>query len=722
MDQQQNQQNQQPDIQQAPSKNPWESFTEQQEAEFQNWSKGLKEDYYNTDRGRRELGRGLKPATREERLNKAKQDNTADFDEEYWNMDYDEWGQNELDVLNNSIIPDSLSASYGRENSDVLKQEVQDVLNDPNNVMDGKTDFGKSVRSRYLDQLMNSFYSEGRGSWNLANEIYSIPQLYQVITTTEDPERKEAAIKRLNKSHKKLDAFFRRLTKDEVDNVRKGLLLTEYAQTYEDLKKYPDDLDIWIVPSDYGTQPTVYSNNKHGGYHMTIGDFKSRMLRLATGRGYVDLPSGYFKTEYKPEDTDIYQFNFSELLKPERYLDMAGLSEQQKKELSDAGLTTFYQPDVGQRIEGLAKDVRSGFLGTQEALWELNKQLIDMYRRRDKAEGEERKRIEDQIQKLDRKRLELESELEAEQTAHDKTKEDMVNAQKSAEQEARRVEQVSEVTSMDPDTARLMREMKTQRAKEMERVGNAITEIGNLGSNVISDIDKATLLEKLNKYRENLERLGSAPIHGKADPFIIADELGGIAKAIANNPVLKSIVKGVTVLDLALNLYTTGKDMYDKWKNAEDFYNSLHNQQTFKDYYRTWDDYPEAKTYYDYNMDKHDMAGLWKLQLKDNIPTYGQADITGPQKVLGKLRQSEINLIHAAAQGYNNRTGKDNKYKTSQKEIRQILGVPDNVSDKAVKMLEKDPWILPWIKAGQDTDVLKDVIKTYKNTFQKYRF
>jgi len=181
-------------------------------------------------------------------------------------------------------------------------------------------------------------------------------------------------------------------------------------------------------------------------------------------------------------------------------------------------------------------------------------------------------------------------------------------------------------------------------------------------------------------------------------------------------------VKGVTVLDLALNLYTTGKDMYDKWKNAEDFYNSLHNQQTFKDYYRTWDDYPEAKTYYDYNMDKHDMAGLWKLQLKDNIPTYGQADITGPQKVLGKLRQSEINLIHAAAQGYNNRTGKDNKYKTSQKEIRQILGVPDNVSDKAVKMLEKDPWILPWIKAGQDTDVLKDVIKTYKNTFQKYRF
>lgn len=643
----------------------------------------------------------------------------------------DEWSDAEVEAIK-SIFPEISEYQYNRSNEE-LTQEIQDLLDNPNEILQGNTKLGRNVRNRLVDKTMQQSY--GNLGWcnDFLNELSTLRRLYATATYSENPEVRKRAIKRINQIEETTNIRLNNMTDDDKTRLKNYMLLTEYAQTYENIKNYPDSQDIWILARE-ADQPIVAVKPMEGAYKTTIGDFKSDMYRLATNRGSVSLPSGITKTRRKPNDVNLYSVDFDAFFNPNRYIE---LSSEKQKQLAKEGLSRYFdmtKPDYTQITDAMNQNTRvlvRAILDRKE--WMKNASEAEKAKYMKEIEE-----LEQELEDQENKTTKAQNDLISEKNAREKAEGDLAETEEKhrQEQEARETkEQAREAVVFSPKSVKSV--TKDRLAREKQAVSQLIHEVENITSGV-SAAEKADMIAKLNQYRKNLEMLQA--VGGNVDnPNIVADSIQDIITTTTKNPVFKRVREGIRVLEIVNDLYTAyelGKKWKSQFDNAEGTYSLIHDKDKFNEYFsEAFRDYPKAQTYYLENMDKADFGGLWEVQLREQLPVFdGKTNMTN---ILNRLRKSETDLVHGLAQGYGggafrkDRTLPNSKYRTSKKEVAKILGLskfPD-LSVEEVQLLDQDPWLIVFLK-GMSPEVesetrLKNLKKLrsnkdYQELFSQY--
>jgi hypothetical protein len=664
-----------------------------------------------------------------------------------WDESPDEWNEAEERVIR-GLMKSTLSLPNNKSN-DELKADIQGILDNPSNLIYPKTQLGKDLRDNYLNNVMNTSYKELGKVKDWMNDLSSLRQLYAIATTSENPNIRKEAIKRINKIEDNTNAFLENMDDQKKLELKNYMLLTEYAQAFEDLKYQRDEKDIWILARD-GAPPIITEKPVKGAYKTTVGDFKGDIFRLLSNRstGDVFLPSGLTKTRRKPNDTDLYAIDFDQFFNPYRYIRM---DKEKQNQLAKDGLTRYFdmtQPDYTPITESMDRNTYMLI----EAI-KSNKELTEQQKQAEiekiKREADERLRKEqNRRQKAEQDAQRAEKELQEEYEIQDTMRR---NAADKAQDEAYRQaekQQAKDATSMDPDVVKDIAKMDYN--KELEGVKKNIRVAENallVANNNVTEAGLRRLLSGLEKYAQNLELMRS--VGGTGDPNIIADALRDLGGIIQKNPAVRTVLKAAEwapYIGLVVSAYDVGKDFYDKWQDKENFYSDLHNRERFKTYFdKAFEAYPNAKKYYLENMDSpQDMKALWKLQLKDNVPKYQEQTQTSSyvypnreniSSILSGMRKTDMNIIRRAAEGYGEKYTKEstrnqvNPYKSSKSDILDMLGLTNlkNVQDKEIQMLRKNPWMLPFMQSFHSTsspefrdEVYKRLLKQWKTAFRDF--
>lgn len=661
--------------------------------------------------------------------------------------EYDEWNDNELNFIR-SLMPEVSEASSWRDEKE-LQKEFQSLVNNPEDVIYGRTALGENIRSRLVDKVARSADSKLGWCKEYMNNLASVRRLYSIAINSDNPETRKNAIRKINQIEESTNERLEKMSDDDKIRLKNYMLLVEYLPVYGDLKNYPDDMEIWITPRETN-HPIVTKSPRDGAYHTTIGDFKGDIYRLASGRstGNVFLPSGITMTRRKPKDTDLYAIDFDQFFNPYRYIRM---DKEKQNQLAKDGLTRYFdmtQPDYTPITESMDRNTYMLI----EAI-KSNKELTEKQKQaeieRVKKEADERLRKEqNRRQKAEQDAQRAEKELQEEYEIQDTMRR---NAADKAQDEAYRQaekQQAKDATSMNPDVINDMAKMDYN--KELEGVKKNMRVVENallVANNNVTEAGLRRLLSGLEKYAQNLELMRS--VGGTGDPNIIADALRDLGGIIQKNPAVRTVLKAAEwapYIGLVISAYDVGKDFYDKWQDKENFYSDLHNRERFKTYFdKAFEAYPNAKKYYLENMDSpQDMKALWKLQLKDNVPKYQEQTQTSSyvypnreniSSILSGMRKTDMNIVRRAAEGYGEKYTKEstrtqvNPYKSSKNDILDMLGLTNlkNVQDKEIQMLRKNPWMLPFMQSFHSTsspefrgEVYKRLLKQWKTAFRDF--
>lgn len=667
---------------------------------------------------------------------------------EDWDIEPDEWSDAEVEAIK-SIFPEISEYQYNRSNEE-LTQEIQDLLNNPDNVIYGKTKLGRNIRNRLVDKTMQQSY--GNLGWcnDFLNELSTLRRLYATATYSENPEVKKRAIKRINQIEETTNTRLNGMTDEEKAQLKNYMLLTEYAQTYENIKNYPDNQDIWILARE-ADQPIVAIKPMEGAYKTTIGKFKSDMYRLATNRGDVALPSGITKTRKRPNDVDLYSVDFDAFFNPYRYVE---INKEKQNQLAKEGLSRYFdmtRPDYTPITESMDKNTYMLI----EAI-KSNKELTEAQKQ---AEIEKiRKEAEEKINKANRERdkarqdasraeQELKDEYEIQETMR-------ANAEEEKRKEYYKKEEARQArVATSAPMEFIKNQVKVDYAKEREGATKGINALLSLYA-LAGEGEKAILKqmeEALKDYSYELDRAEKMAPSGSWDEYMAPQSINKLLDLAKKHPNLTRAIKALKFapyVGLALTAYDIGKNYYDKWQDKEEFYRDLHNTKRFNDYFdKAFESYPNGKASYLERMDTpHDFKALFKLQISDNVPKYKTqtqtSDYVYPNReeineIYSDLRKQEMDIIHKAAGGYGEKYTRastrdwQNPYKSSKGDVIDMLGLKNlkNPQDSEIKMLKQYPWMLPFMQSFHNTstpeirkDVYKRILKQWKPYFSEYSY
>ena len=654
---------------------------------------------------------------------------------------YGKWNEDEENIIKNEIAPELIRDMT--DDDDTVTKNFQKILNDPYETLYSGSDLGNKVKDKLIDKVLNKSWEKTERVPDFMNKLQHMRKLYYTAVNSKDEGYRKSAVKQINTYRKALGQFMDGLDDKSMQELKNAMLLTEYGQAYQDItsKNVPNSTEIYIIPRETSI-PIITTQPVKGAYRTTVGDFKTDLYKLATNRDSdaINLPSGFTMTRGNDKRTSLKDTDLREMLNPEFYRE---LTEEQRERLGKEGLELFFKPHNADIVAALD---RLGLkLGNEDILDSIDastKAVIEAILASQADSKTKQKKILEELEKA-KKEAKAARGAQAKAEQGKKEAEDRVaglEEEKWTEQQKKETkEQARDAVIMNP-SVKIKRQDAGKQAGEIRRV---VSDLMRLPAEQLEELGGRQFLSKLERYAENLENLHL--YGGTADGNIVADALRDLSRA-ANNPIFRGIYKtfkAVPYVGDMIDLWNAGKYFYDQWRNAENAYKAYHDPVAFKEYTdKMTADYPKAMAYYMEEMgDKQDLMALWTVQLRDQVPTlrkqtndfYSLPNRKDAQTVLSGLRPAEMDLVHSAAQGYDNRTGKDknniNKYKVDQGQIRNMLGIDFNATNKEVKLLEQNPWLLSFMRSMSDTipaedrfKALKKIRNQYEDMFKAYQY